>query len=283
MDVADIDTHLVVLLRLHATRESHRLSLHTTEGTESVDGLDTLVSRQNGWERAVGIVLELFDGHATAEATTTRQLTRMIEEIRMSFIVGNTTMVGKRLRVAQRHDDSCIFPRAYRRRCRAVRDVFRHTTSSIQQLVHAFPLGQPRTFDIRVLILLALLTLAHHRTAKGFLGHVKLTQFAAIGNHVAVQLQVIALRITPHEPSLSVVVNQHGRVDMVPRAVLKQGLANGVAERSRRRVADSHTDGHSLRQPGMGTDVPVELTIALDTLRSPGTVVSPREALQGQR
>ena len=135
VNVTDIDTDVVALLGLHSTRESHGLGLHTTEGTECIDRLHALVGRHDGRERAVSIVLELLDSHATAKASTSGQLTRMIEEIGMSFVVGHTAVVGKRTRVAQRHDDTCVFPRAYGRRCRAVGDVFRHSTSSIQQLV----------------------------------------------------------------------------------------------------------------------------------------------------
>ena len=69
---------------------------------------------------------------------------------------------------------------------------------------------------------------------------------------------------------------------MVPRTILKERLTDSILERSCRRIAHSHTDGHSPRQLRVGTDIPVELTITLDGLRGPGPIVGPRETLQGQ-
>ena len=170
--------------------------------------------------------------------------------------------------------------------------MLRNTTGGIQQkiavghllfTVSLRILHNPRTFHIRVLILLTSLTLAHDGTAKGFLRHIQTSQFTTIRYHVAVELQVVALRVTPHEPCLTIVVNHHRRVDMIPGTVLEERFTDGITERTRGRVADSHTDSHATRQFGMGTDIPVELAVALDGLRGPCTVVSPREALQGQR
>ena len=157
-----------------------------------------------------------------------------------------------------------------------------HTTCCIKQLIRAVSLGEPRPLDIRILVFLAFLALVHHGAAKRLLGHVEPSKLATIGNHVAIQLQVVTLRIAPHEPCLSVVVDEDSRVDVIPRAVLEEGLANSVAERPDRRIADCHADCHASRQFGMCTDVPVELAVALNCLRSPSPVVGPREALQGK-
>ena len=46
-------------------------------------------------ECAVGIILELLHGCASSETAATGQLTSVIEEIRMSLVVGHTAMVGK--------------------------------------------------------------------------------------------------------------------------------------------------------------------------------------------
>ena len=94
--------------------------------------------------------------------------------------------------------------------------MLRHTTGSIEQLINTIALSEPGAFYIRVLILLPLLTLTHDRTAKSLFGHVQTTEFAAIGNHVAVQFQVVALRIAPHQPGLTVIINHHRGVDMIP-------------------------------------------------------------------
>ena len=95
--------------------------------------------------------------------------------------------------------------------------------------------------------MLALLALAHDGTAKGLLGHIELAQFATIGNHVAIQLQVVTLRITPHQPRLSVVINQYGGVDMVPRTILEQRLTYSITERTCRAVANGYANGHTVR------------------------------------
>ena len=141
-----------------------------------------------------------------------------------------------------------------------------HTTSSIKQLVGAITLSQPRTLNIGVLVTLSLLTLVHHRTTKGFLCHVESAQFATIGNHVAIQLQIVALWITPHEPSLAIVINQYRWVNMVPTAIFEQRLSNSITEWACWRVAHSNTNSHTIGYLRMCTDIPKEFAIALYTL-----------------
>ena len=46
--------------------------------------------------------------------------------------------------------------------------------------------------------------------------YVQATYLTTICYHIAVELQVVALWITPHQPCLTIVVNHHGRIDMVP-------------------------------------------------------------------
>ena len=131
MDIGHIDTNLVILLSLQTTRESHRLGFHLAERVERSNGLHTFVSRQNGGEATISIILELLDSHATAKAATLRQLARMVEEVGVTVEVGNATVVGKRLGIAQRHNLAGILPRTCRRRCRTVRDMLRYATSGI--------------------------------------------------------------------------------------------------------------------------------------------------------
>ena len=259
MDVGHIDAHLVVLLCLQALREGHGLGLHLTERVELSHGLHALIGRHDSGERAVGIVLELLYGHATAEATATRQFTRMIEEVGVALVVGYTAVVGERPRITQRHNLASIRPRTSGMRRSTIRNMFRYSTSGIEQIVGlgrwllAFSfwllylggLHQPRAFCIAILVFLATFTLVHGRRSEGLLRHVKLTQFTTIGDHVLVQLQVVALGVTPHEPCLTVIVNHHRWVDVVPRTILKQRFADGITERASRRVADGNTDSHT--------------------------------------
>ena len=170
--------------------------------------------------------------------------------------------------------------------------MFRNTTCSIDKLVGLRTVNfillivnfsDPGSFYIAVLVLLSLLTLAHDRSAEGFLCHVKQSQFATVRYHVFIQFQVIALGVAPHQPCLTVVVNEYGGVNMVPRTVLKQRFSNGITERTCRTVANGYTDGHTVRNPGVGTDIPIKLSVPLHALACPCSVVGPREILKCQR
>ena len=216
VDIAHIHTHLVVLLGLHALRESHRLGLHLTVGVKLGHGLHALVGRHDGWETAVGIILKLLYSHTATETATLWQLACVVEEVAVSFIVGHATVVSKRVGIAQRHNLAGILPWAQWRWSCAVRDMLRHAACCIQQLINTVALGEPWALYVRVLIFLSLLALLHHRTAEGLLGHGQPTQFTLVRNHVSVQLQIIYLWISPHQPSLSVVINHNCWVDMVP-------------------------------------------------------------------
>ena len=135
MDVGDIDTYLLVLLCLHTLRECHSLSLHLAEGVEGGYGLHALVGRHDSGETTIRIVFELLDSYTTAKAATIGQLAGVVEEIAVTFVVGHTTVVGKRLRIGQRHNLASILPRTRGVRCRTVADMLRNTTRSIQQVV----------------------------------------------------------------------------------------------------------------------------------------------------
>ena len=67
----------------------------------------------NDGEGAVGIILELLDGGTTAETTTARQLTGVIEEVRVTLEVGYTTVVSKRLCILEWHNLTAIGPRTF--------------------------------------------------------------------------------------------------------------------------------------------------------------------------
>ena len=148
MDISYIHTHLIVLLGLDTFRESHCLGFHLAVGIEFLYRLHALISRHDGRETTVGIVFELLNSHATTETPTLRQLTGMIEEITVSFIVGHTTMIRERTSLTERHDLACIGPRTCRRRCCTVGDMLRYATSGIEQLIGSVALCQPRTFHI---------------------------------------------------------------------------------------------------------------------------------------
>lgn len=62
---------------------------------------------------------------------------------------------------------------------------------------------------------------------------------------------------------------------MVPAAVLKERFPQRIMERTDRGVTHSDTYRHAVRQFRVGTDIPVELSVPLNTLTCPGTVVRP--------
>ena len=145
----------------------------------------------------------------------------------------------------------------------------------IDLIFRGIDLAKPGTLRIVVLVLLSSFARVHRGGTKALLRHVEHTQLARIGDHIAVQLQVVHPGVTPHQPGLPVVIDHHRGVDMVPRTVLKQRLSDGIPKGTNGRVGYSYTNGHTLRNLRVGTDIPVKLAIALDGLRGPGSIVSP--------
>ena len=169
----------------------------------------------------------------------------MVEEVVMALILHYAAVVGKRPCVLQWHNFAHIFPRT----CRAVRHrigyMLRHSACRIEHVVLATAFLNPRAFGVAVLILHVFLSETRSWRTESLFGHLDHSEFAAIRNHVVVELEVVDLRIAPVEPCLSVVVNHHRRVYVVPRSVLEERFAYRVAERSRRRIAHSHTYRHA--------------------------------------
>ena len=211
VDIRHINADFVVLFGLYTATESHRLGLHLLIGVKSGDGLHTLVGRHDGGEAAVRVILELLHSYASAKAAAPGELARVVEEIRVTLVVGHTAMVGERLGIAQGHNLSGIGPGARRMRSRAVADMFGHTACSIEQLIGlgtwdlelgTVNLAEPGAFHIRILIFLSLLAFVHRRASEGFFRHIQLFHLTVDGNHIVVQLSIIDLRIPPHNPRL---------------------------------------------------------------------------------
>ena len=243
-------------------------------------------------EGTVGIIRKLFNGGATSEAAPARQLAGVIEEVGMALEVGHATVVGERQRSLLRHYLTAIRPRTLGRRSRGVGYVLGYATSGIEQVVlsHSLlgtlaalvdgidiALHYPRTLGIAVFVCHVLAALLHIGRAKALNGLLHRLHLAANRHHVRIQTGIMYDGVTPEEPCLTVVVNHHRGVDVVPRAIFIERLADGITEGSGGCVAHSYTDGHAAADLGVGTDIPIVLTIALYGLRGPGTVVGPRE------
>ena len=249
-------------------------------------------------EGAVGIILKLLHGDATAEAAATRQFSCMVEEIAVTLEVGHAAVVRKRLGVFQRHNLTTISPGSLKRRSRGVGNMLRHATGGIEQVVEGLRLlggpsllierediaaQDPRSLGIGVLILHALITLLHIGSAEALDGLVDLLYLAVEREHVFIQLGIVDGGVAPEEPRLPVKVDEDGGVDIIPAAVVEERLAQGILERPGGRVGHGHADSHAIGQLGVGADVPIELAIALDALRGPGTVVGPAETGQTEQ
>jgi len=66
---------------------------------------------------------------------------------------------------------------------------------------------------------------------------VKLMNLIAVRDHIRVELHIIYIRIAPVHVSLSVVIDEHARVNVIPMLFLPyERLAERIRERSIRRV-----------------------------------------------
>ena len=101
---------------------------------------------------------------------------------------------------------------------------------------------------------------------------------ARIGNHILVQLHIVEVGVAPIHVSLSVVIDEYGRIYIVPMLFLPhERLAYGVLERAVRRIGYEHAYAVTVNRA-----IHVELAVTLYNLFSPGSVilVNPLEILQ---
>ena len=103
--------------------------------------------------------------------------------------------------------------------------MLRHSSCGIEQHILAVALCDPWSFGIAVLVFLSLHALVHLRCTKPFLGLLHHCHLTLERHHVFVEFGYIYIRITPIEISLSVIVDKHCRVDIVPLAIIKKRFA----------------------------------------------------------
>ena len=78
------------------------------------------------------------------------------------------------------------------------------------------------------------------------------------------------MRIAPEHPSLSVVVDEHRWIDIIPMLLLPyEGLAEWILERSIWRISHQHANTMSVQR-----GIEIELTVALHRLDGPSTVLT---------
>ena len=95
MSGGDVHTRLFAPCGLDASRKCHRLCLHTFVWIQRADRFYTLVGGLDGWECTVRIELEFFHSNATTEAATTRELSRVIEEVVVTLEALIATVVSE--------------------------------------------------------------------------------------------------------------------------------------------------------------------------------------------
>ncbi len=173
--------------------------------------------------------------------------------------------------------------------------MLRHSTCSIKHIIVLATLHEPRALGIIIFIFHGRVTILHIRSTKAIHGHVDSAHLSLVingflrvhsvlqANHVVIQLGIIEMRIAPIEICLPIIIYPDRRVDVIPLTIIKERFAECILERTRRRIAHGNTDGDTTTQLGVGADIPVVFTIALDGLCRPGTVIRPRKRTQVER
>ena len=177
------------------------------------------------------------------------------------------------------HDVTHFLPRTQRIVAHGIAERLRTASGSERHVVMSVALVEPRTLLVVLNCPIGFLlprntevdlaTLFLHRTHHTIL-LIEHIDVATGGDHVFVEFHTISMRIAPEHPSLSVVVNKHRWVDIIPVLLLPyEWLAEWVFERSVRRICYEHANTMSVQRC-----IEIELTVALHCLNSPSTVLT---------
>ena len=157
----------------------------------------------------------------------------MIKQIPLVFKLSNTRVNSK---TVFRHTCkfTLILPRSFHTfRC-SIRYIFTpFPHGSISQIIDTITFVKPRTFYI--------------------LGQINNFNLAIQFNHIRLQFSHKTCTISPAQPSLSVLFNQHGRIDIIPPATCSVGrhiityqwLSYSIYKRTNRRISNSHANRFS--------------------------------------
>ena len=159
------------------------------------------------------------------------------------------------------HDHALVRPGAGGFVAHGVADAFRAAGGSVRQVVMTVLFPDPGTF---------LVILGFGRFFDDFAGG---------GNHVFVQFDVVQVGVAPVQVSLTIVIDEGRRINVVPDVVgVDQPFTQGILEGTVRTIGYQNTD----TTPVNGA-VEVKLAVALDALNSPGAIIlsGPLEILQG--
>ena len=158
--------------------------------------------------------------------------------------------------------------------------MFGYPSSRIQQIIFSSTLIKPRSFFIQIFILHSLFRLLRPSESLHRLFH--FNYIPTIRNHVLIHFHIKKAGVTPIYISLSVVVNENGRVDISPSAG-NHRLSECILKRTGRTIGNSNSDSIYIRLRICATHIPVEFAIPFYTLSSPcGSGFRPRKSSQGK-
>ena len=208
-------------------------------------------------DRAVFVEEEFVDADGAAEAlallSVAVKLAVVVEEVGVSLVVDHAGVNGEAV-LGGAGDLAAERPGAARIFGGGVVDAFAAASAGtgVDVVVEAVALIEPRTFDVTL--------------------ELQVGDLAVDLGHVVFQLRDVGI-LSPREPGGAVIVDEHGRVDVVPAAaggvlVLNERLRMRH-ERSDRGIADGDADALSAGRSVIG-HIPVELVALLDALGRPG-------------
>ena len=172
------------------------------------------------------------------------------EHIRFALVVDDARVVAPGPRSVV-HDVAFVLPRSLGTVAHRISYALGAAGRCESEVVVAVAFVEPRTF----LIILDLI--------------VQLVDRAAERNHVLVELSPVYVRIAPIHVCLAVVVDEDGRVDVLPVFSLPyQRLTERIGERAVRRVSHQHSDAVAVERA-----VHVEFAVTFNHLERPCAVV----------
>ena len=220
------------------------------------------------------------------EGLEVHQVVVLSEDIAMTLEVADTRMVTT-VALSRTHDVTLLYPRTCRRVAHGIAQSFRTAGTGKAQVVVTIALVEPRSFLIVLnspigflaprgtkINLSTILLDGAHNTVLG----IKHMDVATGRDHILVKLDVIDIGIAPVHVSLTIIVDKHRGIDVLPVFALPhEGFAQGILERSVWRVSYQHANTMTMQR-----GIEIVLAMTLNSLDGPSTVLTrtPGEILQ---
>ena len=169
------------------------------------------------------------------------QVVVLTEHIGMSFVVGDTGMITT-VAFRRTHDVVLPLPRTRRTVAHGVAQGLRTAGRGITEVIMTVALIDPRTFLIVLHGPVGSLRFGHPKIDLGTLFldgthhtilRIEHTDVTTGRNHILIELDVIDMRIAPVHIGLTIVINEHRRIDVIPMLFLPyERFAKGIFERT---------------------------------------------------